>query len=75
MVAKHDHTLHLGGIPARPLGGVLDRGHAAPGCLLGEEGVQDHLVEAAATQLQGVGAEGDQAQGQLLVHRRQVEHR
>ena len=60
-------------VPARPFGRLLDRRHAALRGLLGEEGVQDHLVEAASAQGQRLGAEGHETERQVLVDGRQVE--
>ncbi len=45
------------GIATGPLGGFLHRAHASRGGLVGEEGVEDHLVEAPAAEVERVRTE------------------
>ena len=59
--------LHRVGVTAGLFGRALHRLYAAGRGLVGEEGVQHHLVEAAPTEFERVGAEGDQPHRQMLV--------
>jgi len=57
-------------VTASLLGGALDDLHAPLERLLGEVGVEDHLVERAAAERERVRAERDDAHRQMFVERR-----
>jgi len=63
MVAKHDQHQDLVGVAAGTDGCFFDCGQATSGGLLGEEGVQNHLVEAATTEGQGMGPKATRPSG------------
>lgn len=58
---------HRGRVTAGPLGGLLDRCHAALQGLRSEIGVQNDVVEQPAAQRQRLGAEGHQCQPDVFV--------
>ncbi len=67
---------HRRRVPPGLLGGVLDRAHGPLGGLVGEEGVQDDVVEGPATELQGLRPEGHEQQRDVLVElAAEVQHR
>ena len=65
-VAKHDHTPPVAG--SRPASSAaLHRGDAALQRLVGEERVEDHVVEGPPAEGERVRPEGDETQRDVLV--------
>ena len=74
-VAKHDQTRTVAGSRPASSAARFTVGDAALQRLVGEEGVQDDVVERAAAERERVRAEGDEAERDVLVEVRvEAEH-